>query len=82
MPGDESRITAAGYAVTAEDPDGGWRKEVAGKLLVLEPETPGSWVLALVSASDAPRMVFVGSLDACLVVEGAVVGLLREGRLT
>ena len=81
MPGDESRITAAGYAVTTEDPDGGWRREVRGKLLVLEQATPNEWWLTLVSAADAPRMSFAGSLGACLAVSRAVVGLLRKGGL-
>jgi hypothetical protein len=77
----EARIAAHGYAVTAEDPDGGWRKEVAGKLLVLERETPSSWVLTLVSASDAPRMVFVGKLPACLAMDVNVAQLIRAGAL-
>jgi hypothetical protein len=82
MPDSETLIARHGYAITDEDPDGGWRKEVAGKLLVLERETPRSWVLTLVSASDAPRMVFVGKLAACLAMDANVTRLVRAGRLS
>ena len=76
---DCARVRSAGYAIT--EPDGGWRKEVAGKLLVLEPETRSTWVLTLVSASDAPRMVFVGKLAACLAMDANVTRLVRAGWL-